>query len=181
MQKIIPILSLSLLFALSSHAGTESNITPNIHGETVVITGEALGSLFGTPPARLSLFAMTANGFEPVPFQIDQRFRKGKRIVYTYTGGKHPVNPKTNLDSLDELVFWSGDAGPKVTWINGLLRQEGSRLRLMMIQEPRWDLFIFWPFQPTLQDRRKNMSVTIPKQTELNRFTIKSAIRRNTK
>lgn len=84
--------------------------------EVVVVTGQPLGPVIGIDPRKLSLFAKTPKGFEPIPFQIDRRYRERKRIAYYYTGGrlaKEPKNP--NLTDLDELVFWSGDAGPKVS------------------------------------------------------------------
>lgn len=83
--------------------------------ECMVITGKPLAPLVGIAPEKLSLFAKTPKGFEPVPFQIDKRYRKGKRIAYYYTGGRLAKEPKDpGLAALDELVFWSGDAGPRV-------------------------------------------------------------------
>ena len=114
MQRIVVFVVLCLSLFSAFPAKSDENPPLKARGEIVVISGEPLASLFNTPMANLSLFAMTANGFEPVPFQIDQRFKKNNRIVYAYTGGKSCVNPDPNLDSLDELVFWSGDGGPKV-------------------------------------------------------------------
>lgn len=88
--------------------------------EIVVVGGEPLSQLFGTQIENISLFAMNNGVFEPVPFQIDQRYKKGDELRYAYTGGKNAkADPDPKLDADDELVFWSGDAGDAVsmdTW-----------------------------------------------------------------
>ena len=90
--------------------------TPSFErGELIAISGPILENFFNAPPENLSLWAMTPEGFEPVPFQIDERYIKRGKLRYAYTGGKKAgKDPDPKLDENDELVFWSGDAGQRV-------------------------------------------------------------------
>jgi len=78
--------------------------------DVVIKSAEGFGPLLGRSISSLRAYAMTAKGFAPIPFQIDERNAKGKLVF--------PLGPKANrdedngrLDANDELVFMVRDAG----------------------------------------------------------------------
>ena len=74
MKKTILITMLFVAFAFTANTPAQE-VSSFVRQEVVVVSGDPLTKLFGTTPEKLSLYAMTSAGFEPVPFQIDQRYR----------------------------------------------------------------------------------------------------------
>jgi len=107
------LISIIIFSAITTKAG-QSNYPDR--REVISLSGESLQQFFGKPIENLSVFAASPDGFEPVPFQVDERYRKGDKLFYAYTGGKHSrKDPDPNFDRDDEIVFWSADAGQKVS------------------------------------------------------------------
>ena len=89
--------------------------------EPVIITGNYLADFLGKKIDNLRLYAYLNNTFQPIPYQVDEFSEKGE---FVYTRGKE-ANPEDGnglLDNVDELVFWSGDLGDRVSreeWVAG--------------------------------------------------------------
>jgi hypothetical protein len=88
--------------------------------ETVVITGEGLSALIGTPVDQLGIFRFDASSqaFVPIPFQVDERLD----VTFSVGGQGEFVEEDMYdvlglddglLDEQDELVFLFGDGGPQ--------------------------------------------------------------------
>jgi len=77
--------------------------------DPLAVEGKILGALTGTRPDRLSLMACASDGFQPVPFQIDEKNPAGD-YVYTH-GPKAGVDTDPNLNANDELVFMAESIG----------------------------------------------------------------------
>jgi hypothetical protein len=96
--------------------------------DPVIIEGKDLMSLLGSRPDRLSLMAWTYDGFQPVPFQMDERDEKGEYVfTMSVEGGKttpsNEADQDPKLDANDELVFMVFDAGdrhPEVSFPDGV-------------------------------------------------------------
>lgn len=112
--RYLPLILAAAIFALPFAYGQDG--ASFTRKELVAVSGDPLAKFFGATLEKLSLYAMTSDGFSPIPFQIDQRYRDGKELRYAYTGGdKAKVDPDPLFDLNDELVFWSGDAGTQVS------------------------------------------------------------------
>lgn len=81
-------------------------------GDVVSFRGEAVPDLLGTPIDRIGGFAYKEGRLEAVPFQVDERDRKGELIYTTYAGGTTAVRDGV-LDGRDEIIFMAQDAGAR--------------------------------------------------------------------
>jgi hypothetical protein len=111
--------------------------------ETVTISGASLAPLIGRPIGELALYCYNAatGHFDPIPFQIDERFLKVfdaglpsqfSEMVYDVFGEDDGL-----LDADDEIVFQMADAGPRApiagVWVPGA---EAVRFEIS-IDDPR--------------------------------------------
>lgn len=79
--------------------------------DPVVVEGKALAPMMGAGLDRLSLMVWKADGFKPVPFQVDEKDDKDE---YVFTeGDKIKLDSDPNLDANDELIFMVFDAGDR--------------------------------------------------------------------
>ena len=91
--------------------------------DPVVIQGSHLPAVLGAKPSNLRLFAYDGKNFQPVIYQIDERYeedmywqwtRRRREMVYALsTGPKAKPDPDPSFDRDDELAFMSWDAGQK--------------------------------------------------------------------
>lgn len=81
--------------------------------DVVIVKGEFLKNFNGIPIQRLALMAFKDGKLIPIPFQIDERDRKGHLIM---TKGKIAGKDEDNgaLDGNDELVFSISDTGDRL-------------------------------------------------------------------
>ncbi len=93
----------------------------NRYQEGVILSGQESADLHGTAVGSVRVMALTEKGFQPVPFQIDERLPDGS---YASDAGKRPQKDDTPgvLDADDEIVFLARDAGfraAKESWPSG--------------------------------------------------------------
>jgi len=102
--------------------------------DVIKVNGELLSLFEGVPIARLSLLAFREGVLAPIPFQIDERDRKGH---YVMTAGKIAGGDEDNgkLDANDELVFLVSDAGDQLPEEE---RLAGGRRIEIEITDPRY-------------------------------------------
>ncbi len=101
---------LAVLFSFRiAPAGDKKTITRL--EDPVVVLGNQLKDFIGASPNKLALMTYSAEGFSPIPFQIDQRHTDGM-YAFRY-GAEARSDADPNLDSNDELVFMINNAGDK--------------------------------------------------------------------
>ncbi len=76
----------------------------------VILRGSALASLLGAPTAQINAIARHGAAIKLIPFQIDKRDTKNSYELSTKESGK-----AAKLDTNDECVFMSSDAGERIT------------------------------------------------------------------
>ena len=112
-----PLVSVLIFLALSGSLAAAEKTLERIE-DPVIVEGKELKPLLGAKPEELSLMAWTGEGFEPVPFQVDERDAEGE-YVYTMSVEGDKIAPSTaadqdpGLDSNDELVFMVFDTGDR--------------------------------------------------------------------
>lgn len=118
----VPIVLLSSIVLPSRAAGLSTESSPTSlsrENEIVVIPGTVLGALHERTIAELRLFAFDSRvgAFEPIPFQIDQRFDRtfNEGTPFAFTELVYDVSQADDglLDGQDELAFRFGDAGDR--------------------------------------------------------------------
>ena len=89
-----------------------------IHRPFAVVTvkGDALPELRNVPIDRLRVYRARADGdgFEPVPFQVDQRDEKGE-LLFPLGPKPDRVDPADGLANVDDLLLMAFDAGAPMT------------------------------------------------------------------
>jgi len=108
---------LVLLFAWTAQAQSNHKFDP------VVVQGVSLPAVLGAKPSELRLFAYDGKNFQPIIYQVDERYdemlywqwtRRRREMVYALSmGPKAKPDPNPYFDRDDELAFMSWDAGPK--------------------------------------------------------------------
>ena len=76
----------------------------------ILLEGKDVPFLHGQPLAAIQVFAFRSNTLTPIPFQIDERDRRGRWVI---TAGPRPSrdNKPDIFDSNDALIFLSRDLG----------------------------------------------------------------------
>ena len=77
----------------------------------VVMTGDALPALVGTPASRIAIYAFRDGKFKLIPHQFDRRDADGS--FQFIEAGDETKEASYELDVNDELVFMAADAGEK--------------------------------------------------------------------
>ena len=106
--------------------------------QLVVLSGNDLMPLFGTPVHQLAVLKVSPTGLTPIVFQVDRRDALGRYIVDeadTAASGR-PV-----LGFHDELVFLASDAGARLS--DAARRGEAARLAEIRLGDtpgsaPKW-------------------------------------------
>lgn len=125
-RKIRSLASLFILLLITSFAGEDSSLLVAAQNpvaatrrtlprkyDYIKVKGEFLRSMCGVAIERLSILASKDGKLSPIPFQIDERDRKGHYIMkFGKTAGKDEDNGA--LDANDELVFMVSDAGDRL-------------------------------------------------------------------
>lgn len=111
MKKFFAILTAVISFWFTALPAQQNQLG---RAEVVVLSGKILAPFVGTQDEKLALFAQTSNGVEVIPFQIDHRIKDGGKIRYLYPAGPLKDKFEPILAEMDELVFWSADAGERV-------------------------------------------------------------------
>ena len=112
-----------LVLALTGVKATETGSLSRLP-MPVTINGALLPAHLGAPISELKLYRYHTNGWEPVPFQIDEVTATG-----IFTGTEDGL-----LDSNDELTFMSQDAGfvTPVLWVDDAEAQSHERVELLL-------------------------------------------------
>ena len=76
----------------------------------VILRGSVLASLLGAPAAQINAIARHGTAIKPIPFQIDKRDTKGSYELSTKNSKE-----TAKLDTNDECLFMSSDAGERIT------------------------------------------------------------------
>ncbi len=131
-RAILPLVAVAaLLFLVASHvylkalaAGPGRAAAPTLGREEdpVVLSTAALPQLAGIPISDLKLYTFDGVGWNPIPFQIDERDADGKYVVEDGL-----------VDDNDELVFMAGDVGheaPITAWPADSEAQANPRFQL---------------------------------------------------
>jgi len=95
----------------SDGSSTQKNLARKY--DIINIKGEFLPPYNGAPIEQLALLAYHNGSLSPVPFQVDERDRKGR---YVMTHGKTAGHDEDNgaLDGNDELIFCATDTGDRL-------------------------------------------------------------------
>lgn len=119
---VVPMVILPLI-VLPSHAAELSTAAsqPSLsrENEVVVIPGTVLGAFHERAISDLRLFAFDSRegAFQPIPFQIDERFDRtfNEGTPFAFTELVYDVSQADDglLDGQDELAFRFGDAGDR--------------------------------------------------------------------
>ena len=148
-----------VISAGSFHAGSRASVltdTPTRDDEPVLVAGSSLGEFAGRPIDQLAVFRWNpaTSQFDPIPFQIDQRvdqvFDPGTPLQFTERMYDALGTDDGLLDSIDELAFLFGDAGPAApgdtVWVPGA---DDARVELRVVSsipgqnpETRW-VYVF--------------------------------------
>jgi len=107
----------SFLVAFAAGAQSSHKYDP------VVLDGARLPAVLGAKPADMAVFAYDGKDFQPVIYQVDERYeemlywqwtRRKRELVYALSmGPKAKPDPNPAFDRDDELVFMFSDAGQK--------------------------------------------------------------------
>jgi hypothetical protein len=89
----------------------------------VVLSGDDLMPLFGTPVRQLALLKASPTGLTPIVFQVDRKDAQGRYIVEE---ADTPASDGPLLGIHDELVFVASDAGARLS--DAARRGEAARL-----------------------------------------------------
>ncbi|GEM_PF-2078036 len=102
--------------------------------DVIKVNGDLLGSLDGVQIKNLSLLVLKGGILVPIPFQVNERDRKGQ---YVMTAGKTARRDEDGgkLDPNDELVFLVSDAGDRLPEAGRL--EGGNRIEIE-ITDPRY-------------------------------------------
>ena len=154
-----------VMLAVAQVLGASGTFATDPERATTVVTvpGTILAPLHATPIADFFLFRYNpgAGAFEPVPFQVDERFLKVfdaglptqfSEMVYDVFGQDDGL-----FDVDDEIVFLFGDAGPRApldgSWVAGASE---TRFEIMVVDPrpvnpdpPRWAYLFTGPGLPT--------------------------------
>ncbi len=86
-----------------------SSIPRSLPG-AILLEGREIPFLHGQPLAAIQVFACRSNTLTPIPFQIDERDRRGRWVI---TAGPRPSrdNKPDIFDANDVLIFLSRDLG----------------------------------------------------------------------
>ena len=86
-----------------------SSIPPPLPG-AILLEGKAIPFLHGQPLVAIQVFAFRSHTLTPIPFQIDERDRRGRWVI---TAGPRPSrdNKPDIFDANDALIFLSRDLG----------------------------------------------------------------------
>ncbi len=105
-------LAVLLVLALPAAEAKPEEKTLKRKSDPVVVLGKDLGPLIGATANSLFLYAMKEGRLIPIPYQIDEKDKRGKLVV---DRGKRPKPDKDKglIDDNDELIFMSGDTGDK--------------------------------------------------------------------
>ncbi len=97
--------------------------------DPVVVLGKDLGPFMGEPASSLFLYAMKEGRLIPIPYQIDEKDKRGKLVI---NSGKKPKPDKDKglIDDNDELIFMAGDAGDKAPVGTNIGQQAGIEITL---------------------------------------------------
>ena len=112
MKKIVGGLPILILLAIvGSQAGSaEGGFNPlNYRPDGVVVRGKQIPDLLNEKISGLSLMRWNGKGFEPIPFQVDEKTPEGN-FIYQYGPKKNPELGNGRIDNQDELVFMAFDA-----------------------------------------------------------------------
>ena len=147
--------------------------------DVIKVQGDLLGRFDGVPIKNLSLLAFKGGTLAPIPFQIDERDRKGR---YVMTAGKAAGTDEDGgrLDPNDELVFLLKDAGDRLP--TGKRAEGGNRIEIEMT-DPRNQRQRAWAYlgrynanPPAL---KPITSVTSPRKTRSYRKHAPSVTKRD--
>ena len=121
---------MSMLFALTllprvvtAASRIGSSIPPSLPG-AILLEGKALPFLYGRQLVEIQVFAFHSHTLTPIPFQIDERDRRGRWVI---TAGPRPSrdNKPDIFDANDALIFLSRDLGVQ-TAIDTLPQASGA-------------------------------------------------------
>jgi hypothetical protein len=92
----------------------EENLVPMIEQrlEAVQVEGAQLPALLGKEIRDIRVFAFRGTSFVPIPFQIDERDRKGNLVLPE--GANRTSDPDPLFDENDLILFEPRDLGPMV-------------------------------------------------------------------
>lgn len=100
----------------------------------VVLSGDLLPGLVGTPVNRIALFRWTGSVLEPIPFQIDPKDDEDRYILPHPTDAK-PFIDTGLFDANDELALLSQDTGYRITGANEGATQKNELIELEIKNE----------------------------------------------
>jgi hypothetical protein len=123
------ILLLALFITLFSSESWSENMTLKRKSDPVVVPGKDFGPLMGKPVKSLFLYAVKDGRLSPIPFQIDEKDKKGK-IVVDQGKKARPDKDKGLVDENDELIFMAFDAGDKALSDANIGQQAGIEISL---------------------------------------------------
>ena len=106
--------------------------------QLVVVSGNDLMPLVGTPVRELSVLSASPTGLRPIVFQVDRRDAQGRYIIEDAAGAE---SDDPLLGAHDELVFLASDAGVRLNDI--ARRTKTAKLAEIRLGEtpgmpPRW-------------------------------------------
>lgn len=126
--------------------------TLNRPADPVVLTGDQVPALSGTPADRLVAFAASSDGWSQLPVQVDERVRTTMDQVYglpastTFYGSSIDVpvtvyadpdtfvgpDPEPGLDDIDEIAFMARDAGGPADGLDAPTGTTGSGVEVKL-------------------------------------------------
>jgi hypothetical protein len=100
-------------FAATAFASNETQKNLAREMDPIIVTGDQCPSLIEKPISLCGLYALQDNRIIPIPFQIDEKNKKGN-FVLTAGKAKSLDDDKGMFDSNDQLVFMAKDTGDKI-------------------------------------------------------------------
>ena len=122
-------------------SGATQRSLPRQH-DVIRVSGKQLSRFEGVPIKQLSLLALKDGKLSSIPFQVDERDRKGHYIM---TSGKRAGKDEDGgkLDANDELVFLGMDTGDRLSESEQLAG--GSRAEITLT-DPRYPNHRAWAY-----------------------------------